>query len=90
MSKINNIFHVLLLEQNTIRKKQVNKLSELKLESELNARKDKKYKFKSMKDYAVYTEVAESQLPELYYLISCNGYLNNKNSLKPAPAIIHI
>lgn len=58
--KIYDIFHALLLEQNTIRKRRVDKLLELKLE--LDRRKDNKYEFEAIKNSAVYAKAIESQL----------------------------
>lgn len=58
-----------MLEQNTTRQRQVNKL--LESEPELDITKDKEYKVEAMKDSAVYAnEVAGDQLLGLYYLIS--------------------
>lgn len=57
-----------LLEQNITRKKQVNKLLELKLVPDIG--QNKEYEFEAIKDSAVYIEVAEVQLLGLYYLVS--------------------
>lgn len=48
---------MLLLKQDTIKKRQVNKLLELK--SELDIKKDKKYEIETIKDSVVYVEAAE-------------------------------
>lgn len=49
---------MLLLKQNKIKKKQVNKL--VKLEIEFDAEKNKKYEFEAIKDNAIYNEVEGS------------------------------
>lgn len=59
---------MLLLKQDTIKKRRVNKL--LKLEPELDEREDKKYKIGVFKDSAIYTEAAKNPLLGLYYLVS--------------------
>lgn len=49
---------MLLLEQNTTKKRQVNKLPEI--EPELNIGKDKKYKVEAIKNSAIYAQDMES------------------------------
>lgn len=53
---------MLLLKQNILEKRRVNKMLELKLEQKLNARKNKEYKIKMIKNNAVYTETTKCQL----------------------------
>lgn len=57
-----------LLEQDTIKKRQVNE--SLKLEPKLNVRDDIDYEVEVIKDIAVYATEAISQLPRLYFLVS--------------------
>lgn len=64
---IYNVFYILLLKQDITRRKQVDKLSELK--RELEAGNNKKYEVKIIIDSAVYDKKANNQLPGLYYLI---------------------
>lgn len=65
--RIYHVFHMSLIEQDTIKKERVNKFLKLKLE--LDAREYKKYKVKTIKNNAIYKEVIKSQLLGLYYLI---------------------
>lgn len=70
---------MLLLEQDSTRKEQVNKLSES--EPKLNERHDKKYKIEAIKNSAVYdNKVAGDQLPKLYYLIFWKDHLKAKDT----------
>lgn len=60
-----------LLEQDSTRKGQIDKkLTNLNLDWELDIGNNKKYKMKSIRDYAVYTKEAQGQLSGLYYFIS--------------------
>ena len=63
--KIHNIFHMLLLEQDTIRKQRVDKRV-----TELETGDSKKYEVEAIWDSAVYDNKSESgQLSGLYYLV---------------------
>lgn len=53
-----------LLEQDSIKKRRVNKLLELK--SEFSIREDRKYKIETSKDSAIYAKSVEGQLLGLY------------------------
>lgn len=86
--QIYDVLHVLLLEQDIIRKRQVNK--SLGREPELNTGKDREYKIKAIKDSAVYAEVAKGQLLGLYYLIFCKGYSEDESISEPAQAVLHL
>ena len=66
--KIYNIFHVLLLENNSIRKKQVDKAM-FKLEFE-NHSNDKKHEFQVIYNNAVYASKSKGHLSSFYYLLS--------------------
>ena len=71
-SKIHNVFYVSLLEQNIMRKKQVDKaLPEPENNLEFKASGNKKYEVKAIIDIAVYSQQANSsdQMPGLYYLV---------------------
>ena len=66
--KIHNVFYVLLLEQNTTRKRRINELfSELKLEFDIGNYKE--YEVKTIKNSAVYVKKAKKHLLGLYYLV---------------------
>lgn len=69
---------MLLLKQNTIKKKQVNKL--LELEPKLNLRTNKKYKIEAIYNSKAYIKKVADQLLRLYYLISGKSNLKLKNS----------
>ena len=70
--KIHNVFHVLLLEQDTIEKKQVNYT---RLDFEFEAGDNNKYEIDSIRDSVVNArESATGQLPGLYYLVLLKGY----------------
>lgn len=61
---------MLLLKQDTIKKKQVNKLF-AELELELKVDKNKKYKVEVIQNSEIYiNKDAKSQLLKLYYLLS--------------------
>ena len=66
-----------LLEQDIIKKKQINKLF---LESELkfNANNNKKQKIKVSKDNIVYIKEVKKYLSNSYYLIFWKSYLKKK------------
>ena len=67
--RIYNVFHVLLLEQETTKKEWVDKRV-----AELETGKSKKYKVEAIWDSAVYTAKSKSgQLPGLYYLVAWKG-----------------
>lgn len=77
-----------LLEQETTKKRQVNKL--LELESEFNVGKYKEYKVEVIKNSATYTKVVEYQLSGLYYLISWNNYSKNESIWELVSAIMYL
>ena len=65
---MHNVFHVLVLEQNSTRKEELDKrVTEL----ELKAGDSKEYKVEIICDSAVYASKSESgQLPGLYHLVA--------------------
>lgn len=72
-----------LLEQDIIRKKQVNKL--LELEPKLNIRKNKE-----IKNSAIYAKVVKNQLLGLYYLVSWKSYSEDESIWKPVSIIMDL
>ncbi len=71
--KIHDIFHVSLLEQDTTKKKVVDKaLSESKKDLEFEATSNKEYEDKAIIDSGVYGQQANNsnQMLELHYLVS--------------------
>lgn len=75
--KIYDIFHVSLLEQNTTKKRRVNKTIQLKFE----AGNDKEYEVERIRDNAIYAmELETSYLPRLYYLVNWKNYPEKENT----------
>ena len=83
--KIHDIFHVLLLEQDTTRK--AREFSVPKFEPGDN---DKKYKVEAIRDSAVYAKDTDSHLPGLYSLIAWKGYPKEENTWKLSLAVMHL
>ena len=81
--KIKDVFHVLLLEQDTIKKRRVDKtLAELEKELKFQAGGNKKYEIKIIIENAVYGQQANNsdQMPGLHYLVLWKSYLKEKNT----------
>ena len=65
--RIHNVFHMLLLEQDIIKKKRVdNKVTKL----DFKASNSKEYKVEAIRDSAVYTKELRDYLSGFYYLIA--------------------
>ena len=82
--KIYNVFHVFLLEQDTIKKEWIN---DMQLDFKFEAGNDKEYEVDGIWYNAVYAKESAGQLPGLYYLVSWKGYLEEENIWEPALAI---
>ena len=83
--KIYNVFYVSLLEQDTPRKKQVEKVPELDTGDD-----SKKYKVEAIWDSVVYAmEWKLGYLPRLYYLIAWKVYLKEEKTWEPVSVIQH-
>ncbi len=68
--KIHNVFHMALLEQDTTRKRQVDKaLPEPEKDVEFEAESNKEYKIEAIIDSAVYGQQANNQIPGFYYFV---------------------
>ena len=87
--KIHDVFHVLLLEQDTIKKGRMNKLFS-KPKPKFDADNNKEYKVEAIIDIAVYAKEAEGHLPSLYYLVSWKGYPKEKSVWEPSSAVMHL
>ena len=81
--RIHDIFHVLMLEQYTIKKGQVNDM-----QLEFEAGNNKEYKVDGIWDSAIYAkESTIGQLPRLYYLVFWKSYPKEENTCEPTLAI---
>lgn len=79
---------MLLLEQDNIRKEQVDKTtSRLKFENDGNG---KEYKVKAICSSIVYAKESKSYLPDLYYLVSWKGHPEEENIWEPVLAIFYL
>ena len=88
--RIHNIFHVFLLEQDTLKKEQVDKKTTEQLEFEAGGNNEE-YKIESICDSAVYARESETgNLPGLYYLVSWESYLKDKNPWEPTSVVQHL
>lgn len=66
-----NVFHVLLLKQDTIKKGQVNKINELiEPKQKLDIGNNKKYEIEVSCNSKIYAKKVAKQLLRLYYLVS--------------------
>ena len=66
--KIHNVFHVILLEQDTTKKGRMNELF-LEPEPKFDAGDNKEYGVEAIINSAVYFKKAEKHLPSLHYLV---------------------
>ena len=81
--RIHDVFHVSLLEQDTIRKRRVDN------ETELDASNNSgEYKVEAIWNSMVYARKSESgHLLGLYYLVSWKGYPDKENTWEPTSAV---
>ena len=66
--RIHDVFYVSPLEQNTTRKRQVEKVVR-QMEFDVKNNNDGEYKVEAIRDNAVYTKEADIHLPKLYHLV---------------------
>ncbi len=79
--KIYNEFHLLLLEWDITKKRQIDKaLPKPEKELELEARGNKEYEVKVIIDSTVYDQQANNQIPGPYYLVLQKGYSEEENT----------
>ena len=84
--RIYKVFHMSILEQDTIRKGRINEFAVLEFDKGNN----KEYKIEIIWDNAVYTKKADRHLLGLYYLVAWKGYPEEKNTWEPFSAIMHL
>ncbi len=75
--KIHNVFYVLLLEQNIIRKKQVNNV--LPESEKFETKDNKEYKVKAIIEKIMYDKKRNNQMPGLYYFVLWKDFLKEKS-----------
>ena len=73
--RIHDVFHMSLLEHDTIRKERVEKVAEIDADDN-----SKEYKVEAIWDSAVYTRELEGHLSRLFYLVAWKGYPNKENT----------
>ena len=83
--RIYDVFHMLLLEQDTTRKGQVDEKI-----TELEASNNKKYKIEAIWDNAIYGNKAEGHLLGLHYLVAWKRYFEEENTWEPSFAVQHL
>ncbi len=60
------------------------------IEKKFKTRNNKKYKFKSIINNAVYDKEQENKLPGLYCLVLSKGYPKKESTWEPSIAIMHL
>ena len=83
--RIHNVFHVLLLKQDTTKKEREFSVPEFEPGDD-----DKEYKVQAIRDSAVYAKEADGHLPGLYYLVAWKGYPEEENRWEPFSAVMHL
>lgn len=80
--KIYDVFHILLLEQNTTRKRRVDKNIK-QMDFNVCDNISRKYEVEAIQDSAVYTKESEARhLLRLYYLVFWKNYSKKENTWK--------
>ena len=82
--KIHDVFHVLLLEQDTTRKGQEFSVPEFEPGN------NKEYKMEAIRDSAVYAKEVDGYLLGLYYLVAWKGYPKEKTTWELFSTVIHL
>ena len=79
--KIHDVFHVLLLEQNTTRKRRVNKKV---FQLEIETSNSNKYKMEAIQNSVINNNKIEGHIPGLYYLLAWKRYIEKENTWEPS------
>ena len=78
--RIYNIFYISLLDQNTTKKRRIDKKTGKQLEFEASSN-NKEYEVEDIHDSAVYTKESKAgHLPSLYYFLSWKNYSKDKST----------
>ncbi len=87
--RIHDVFHMLLLDQDTTKNRQVDKTTS-RLEFEIDGN-GKKYEVEEICNSTVYTKESDSghHLPGLYYLPLWKDYPEKENTWEPALAMLY-
>ena len=85
--KVYDVLHVSLLENDTTKKKQIDK-NATKLE--FNVGNSEEYKVEAIRDSAIYVKESEDYLLGLYYLIAWKSYLKKENTWELFLAVQHL
>ena len=83
--RIHIVFHMSLFEQNSTRKKWVEKAPELDTDV-----KSKKYEVEVIWDSMIYAKESEGYLQGLYYLVTWKSYPKEENTWEPVLAVQHL
>ena len=85
--RIHDVFHVSLLEKDSIKKRRVDDENAVELDASNNSGE---YEVEPIRDSTVYAKKLESgHLPSFYYLVSWKGY-PEEEIWKPASAVQHL
>ena len=88
--KIYNVFHVLLLKQDTIKKGRVDKKIR-QMEFDVGHYDNEEWEVEAIWESTVYVRKSKSgHLSGLYYLVSWRGYSEDENTWEPASAVLHL
>ena len=74
---MHNVFYILLLEQDIIRKRRVD---EIMTELDIGNDDSRKYEVEAIWDNVIYVRESKSHLSGLYYLVFWKRYLEKENT----------
>ena len=82
--RTHDVFHVSLLEQDTIRKGREFSVPEFEPGD------NKEYKVEAIRDSTVYAKEADGYLLGLYYLVAWKGYPEEESTWEPSSAVMYL